>query len=94
MKLKHTEDRVLAILRDMPDTEWTASTIGAHLWGKRSRAPQSFARPAGKLLRLLERQGKVEWYEHEDGILRYWRLTKPTPPVWKNKVWRKRWAPT
>lgn len=64
-RLKHTEDRIRALLVERKrkgKPAMSCSEIGAHLWGTSTspaRKPQSYARPAGKLLHILERQGKV-----------------------------------
>jgi hypothetical protein len=65
-RLKHTEDRVRALLVERKRKGMgglSCSEIGARIWGMRLgapiRKPQSYARSAGKLLRILERQGKV-----------------------------------
>jgi len=69
-RLKHTEDRVRALLRQHGPQ--TASFIGDQLWGRKGRKPQAFARPAGKLLQLLESQGLVRRLER--GKLVLWEV--------------------
>lgn len=72
-RLKHTEDRVMALLREYGPL--TASDIGCRLWGAgRSRKPQCYALPAGKLLALLVRQNKVAKVRTER--LTLWELVR------------------
>jgi hypothetical protein len=71
-KLKHTEDRIVALLKECGPL--TASDIGSRLWGRASRKPQSYALPAGKLLALLSRQGKVVKVREE--VLTRWKLVR------------------
>jgi hypothetical protein len=51
------EERVLVYLRQHGPQ--TCSNLGAALWGNNHRKPQSFARPAGKILHKLLRAGLV-----------------------------------
>jgi len=50
-------------------------TVGSELWQQRDRhrMPQHYARPAGKLLRRLERRGLVTWGENYRHWV--WKLT-------------------
>jgi predicted transcriptional regulator len=57
--LSPIEERAVAILIRMRG-ECTASTLGEELWArKHSCGPAAYARPAGRLLRRLQRRGLV-----------------------------------
>jgi len=51
------EQQVLALLTHGPKT---CTEVGSELWGTEYRNPQSYARPAGKVLRRLAEAGKVQ----------------------------------
>lgn len=64
------EDRAVAILREHGPMR--GSDLGWELWGaactsggEGSHGHNKFCRPAGKLLRRLERQGRVIWMPKE-----------------------------
>lgn len=52
----------------------TCSNLGAQMWGNGYKKPQSFARPAGKLLREMERRGMVHSYFDDFHRHFMWRL--------------------
>ena len=52
----------------------TCSEIGSLLWGRPHRKPQAFARPGGRLLHRMKREGLVtQYYDGRHFFL--WRLT-------------------
>lgn len=57
-----TEMAISAAMYHLKSGSMTCSTLGALLWGKKHRNPQSYARPAGKLLHLMKRKGIVNTY--------------------------------
>lgn len=57
-------------LRDM-----TCSNLGVSMWGNGMRMPQSYARPAGKLLHRMKREGLVEQYYSKFDQHFLWKLT-------------------
>lgn len=70
--LTDTEKRALAVLAcDPPTHGWTVYTcamFGSEMWPAKThyRNPQSFCRPAGKLLQQLKRKGLVEEASYSD----------------------------
>lgn len=51
------ETRVLSLLKKGPRT---CTEVGSELWGTEYRKPQSYARPAGKVLARLVKAGHVK----------------------------------
>ena len=56
--------------------EMTASQLGSLIWGREARNPQSYARPAGRVLARMQKQGLVTCRVREDGKLRLWQATR------------------
>lgn len=55
-------ERQLQALRILAKSgPWSPGHLGARLWSTGERQPQHYARPAGRLLWQLERQGLVRW---------------------------------
>jgi len=87
------ETRAMTILRDDP---CSPGQLGEALWWSplTRRLPQSYARPAGRVLRSLERQGLVAcaWSKHRRRNI--WRATHPPcippPPRYCSEVARPR----
>jgi hypothetical protein len=52
-----TIDDLVALLRARPGL--TCTEIGAALWGRQSRQPQCYARPAGRLVQRAVQAGRV-----------------------------------
>jgi len=48
-------------LKHLRERELTCSELGEIIWGRPTRNPQSYARPAGALLKRLEKVGLVKW---------------------------------
>jgi hypothetical protein len=69
--LTETQKRAIAVL-DRGDT--TASNLGLTLWGNGTRKPQSYALPAGRLLKQLKVRGLVECYPTPTHTM--WKLTR------------------
>jgi hypothetical protein len=67
-----SERAMLLAVSVHPDT---ASNLGADLWYRNGRKPQSYARPAGALLHRLSRRGLVARRESGDGIHTHWYIT-------------------
>jgi len=75
MPLTETQQAVLRLLQEMK----TCTAVGETLWHKlRGRTRQSYARPAGKVIRGLEKLGLVcQGSKRSLGHTRYnlWRIT-------------------
>ena len=54
--MTYSELQVLLLL----DQPLSCTEVGERLWSKGKRKPQSYARPAGKILRKLLKKGFVE----------------------------------
>lgn len=63
-----------AALRWIGSGPRTCSELGSLLWGRMSRTPQSYARPAGRLLYRLLRRGLVVRYYREPHFV--WALAR------------------
>lgn len=66
-----TEERVLMYLAT--NSGCRASQLGVHLWGRGTRKPQAYCRPAAKILRRLERAGFIRWRGETNCVA--WYLT-------------------
>ena len=71
--MTRTETSMWAAIHEMRIGPVTCSSLGAYLWGKSCRVPQSYARPAGKLLYQMERLGIARC--SMEGRHFVWRLT-------------------
>lgn len=68
------ENRLLALAYLKKHGPSTCSNLGDYLYNRYHKKPQSFARPAGKLLQRLKRDGLVRC--HFDGDHFLWSLTR------------------
>ena len=68
--LTDAQEGMLRLVAECPET---ASNLGARLWGTKFRKPQSYARPAGKLLHYLRRLNLAMFYYV--GPRTIWRAT-------------------
>ncbi len=57
-----TEEAIRAAVVHLKKGPRTCSELGSMLWGNGYKKPQSYARPAGKLLHKMERDGLVYSY--------------------------------
>lgn len=81
VKLSDAQRRMMLIL---DDEGAGPGYLGEKLWGNGYRSPQSYARPAGSVLRALERKGLAQWGAGQSESHRWgWRLTVA------GKRWRK-----
>jgi hypothetical protein len=70
-----TEMAVNAALYHLKIGPMTCSNLGVQLWGNGHRKPQSYARPAGKLLRHMQYLGLVRTYFDKFHQHFVWALT-------------------
>ncbi len=69
------EMAVNAALYHLKQGPMTCSQLGSMLWGRPSRKPSAFARPAGKLLHHMKRAGLVtQYFDGKHFFL--WKLTQ------------------
>jgi hypothetical protein len=61
-------------MQHLRERELTCSQLGDIIWGRPARNPQSYARPAGRLLLRIQREGLVT--SRQDGRLRLWQATR------------------
>ena len=62
------ERRMLEELRDRDGAPIGPGYLGTQLWDNANqRKPQAFARPAGRVLNRLKRQGYAAWIQTETG---------------------------
>jgi hypothetical protein len=76
MTTTRKDEAVLKYLKEHPNQ--TCSSLGASLWRhgyQGGRKPQAYARPAGKVLRRLERLGLVLYKYRKHGSF-LWCLTE------------------
>ena len=76
------EMAIRAAIYYLKNGSMTCTNLGVQLWGKHYRNPQSYARPAGKLLHIMKRMGLVETFYDKSDEHFHWRLTSR----WKERV--------
>jgi hypothetical protein len=62
-------------MQHLRERELTCSQLGDIIWGRPARNPQAYARPAGALLKRLEKVGLVKWRRDSRGA-RVWFATR------------------
>jgi hypothetical protein len=68
------DETILKAIEQLQKSPKTCSNLGVMLWGKAHRKPQSYARPAGRLLHEMKRRGLVvQYYDGRHFFL--WKLT-------------------
>lgn len=76
-----TEMAIRAAIYHLKIGPRTCTQIGSALWGKPYRKWQSYARPGGRILHLMQRRGLVkQYYDGKHFFL--WKLT----PDWESKL--------
>ena len=91
-KTTYAEEKMLALLTDSPQRP---GHLGSMLWPDKSRTPSAYARPAGKLLKGLERRGLARWVDDRPDGFGWVRTNAPHnyapfaggPPADTNYEW-------
>jgi hypothetical protein len=66
------DERAMQLLRER---ELTCAELGAMIWGSPARNSQAYARPAGAMLKRLEKFGLVRWRRDYRGV-KVWSVSK------------------